>query len=499
MEKGMICFENISKTFPGVKALSDVSFSVAKGEGHALLGENGAGKSTLLNILHGIYQADTGCVYLDGSKVSFKTPNEAILAGITKVHQEINAVEDLSVGQNITLGYEIRKGVFIDRRETDRRVNAILEDLGCNFASSDMVYTLSAGEKQMLAIAKALYHNSKVISFDEPTAALTEKETVALFAIIKKLKAEGITILYVSHRLDEIFQVCERATILRDGTFVTTVNVPDVTKKDLITYMSGHEVSMTVKKEFKDFSSAEVALKVEGFSNGKQFKDVSFELHKGEILGFFGLVGAGRTELMRAIIGADPKTAGKVFFGSKEAGIRNTEDALNLGIGLLPEERKTQGFVSLMSNLDNASLSVLRAYSRHGFVQKRQLLENYNEKAVELRIHPPDPAFNTVNLSGGNQQKVILARWMSTKSSILIFDEPTKGIDVATKSEIYKLMIAVAAEGKAIIMVSSELPEIISVSDRIVVMYEGEITAVLQNDGNIKENTVLGYAMGERQ
>jgi len=495
-----IRFEHIYKSFPGVQALENVSFSIEAGEVHAILGENGAGKTTLLNILHGIYQADTGRIFLGKDEINFKSPNEAIMGGISKVHQEINAVKDLTVGQNITLGQEIMKnGIFVNYQKTDRIVNGLLEKLHCSFKSDDLVASLSAGEMQMIAIAKALYNNSKVISFDEPTASLTETETKALFSIIGELKKAGITIIYVSHRLEEIFQICDRATILRDGRYITTLNVAATTRKELITCMVGKEINADVHHTRRRLDNSRIALKVENFCNGTRFNNINFELRHGEILGFFGLVGAGRTEVMRAVFGADRKTCGNLYFEGRKVSIKNTQDALTLGIGLLPEERKTQGFVDLMSNLDNTSLSVLPRYVRHGFVNRRLLVENYKTMAAELRIHPDDPYFLTVNLSGGNQQKVILARWLSTDSSILIFDEPTKGIDVATKVEIYKLMEKAIDSGKSIIMISSELPEVLSVSDRIVVMYEGNITAVLENDGTLNDNDILEYAMGETQ
>ncbi len=495
-----IRFEHIVKTFPGVKALSDVSFTIREGEVHALLGENGAGKSTLLNILHGIYQADEGHLYLKDKEVCFRSPNEAILGGILKVHQEINTVKDLTVAQNITLGYEkTRNRFFVDYGYTNKSVNEVLDRLHCTFRAEDLVSSLSAGEMQMIAIARALYYNATVISFDEPTASLTEKETNALFSIIGELKAQGITILYVSHRLEEIFRICDRATVLRDGKYITTVNVSDITRDELITYMAGHEVKSNIDKNHRSFAADPVLMEVKGFSSGKKFRNVSFDLKKGEILGFFGLVGAGRTEVMRAILGADPKDEGTVVFEGRPVNIRNTQDALKLGMGLLPEERKTQGFVNLMTNMENASLSALDKYTSRGFVNKKKLLENYKEKAKDLRIHPENPEFLTVNLSGGNQQKVILARWLSTDSKLLVFDEPTKGIDVATKVEIYRLMMKAVEQGKSIIMISSELSEVLQVSDRVIVMYEGEITAVLENDGHLMENTVLSYAMGEKQ
>lgn len=492
-----INFKNVSKIFPGVKALQNISFNIKKGEVHALLGENGAGKSTLLNILHGIFPPSDGQIYLFDQEVKFKNPKEAILKGISKVHQEINSVKDLTVGQNITLGYEkVKRKVFVDYVSTNDTVNEILNKLNCDFRAQDLTGSLSAGQLQMIEIAKALFHHSKIISFDEPTASLTDKETRTLFRIIKELKAQGYTVLYVSHRMEEIFEICDRATILRDGQFIETLNVCDTNRKELVNLMAGHKVESGCHVIREGLDKAPELLRVENFS-GNRFNNVSFNLKKGEILGFFGLVGAGRTETMRALFGADAKIHGKVYLNNKEINISNTADAVKLGFGLLPEERKTQGFINLMSNAQNVALTSIRNYEKNGFVQMDLINKNFKTKVEELRIRPNDPNFMTKNLSGGNQQKIVLARWLSTDANILIFDEPTKGIDVSTKEEIYKLMNRAIEQGKSIIMISSELKEILTVSDRVVVMYEGEITKVLDNDGTNKEETILNYALGE--
>ena len=377
MEKS-IEFRQIGKQFSGVRVLKDISFSVCKGEVHALLGENGAGKSTLLNILHGVYQEYEGSIWLNGSQVSFKNPNEAIRKGrIVKVHQEINVVRDLTVGQNVTLGYEPHHGMIVDYRTLNRTVNEILDRLKCDFRAEDMASRLTAGGMQMLAIAKALFHKAEVISLDEPTASLTTGETAELFKIIRELKESGITIIYVSHRLEEIFQICDRATILRDGAYITTLNVGDISRETLIRHMVGRDVNAVASRMRESCVRDEVVLKVQGLSRKGVFEDVSFELRKGEILGFAGLVGAGRTEVMRAIFGADAKTAGHIFLKGREAAIHNTQDALRLGIGLLPEERKTQGFINMMSNIDNAALSSLEKYLTNHFVDERK-----NERTI---------------------------------------------------------------------------------------------------------------------
>ena len=471
-------FKQIGKQFSGVRVLKDISFCVAKGEVHALLGENGAGKSTLLNILHGVYQEYEGGIWLEGNKISFKNPNEAIRKGhIVKVHQEVNVVRDLTVGQNITLGYEPHHGIMVDYRTLNQSVNQILDRLKCGFRAEDMASRLTAGEMQMLAIAKALFHNAQVISLDEPTASLTTGETASLFKIIRELKDSGITIIYVSHRLEEIFQICDRATILRDGAYITTLEVGKINRETLIRHMVGRDVNAVASRMRESCVQDEVVLKVEGLSRKGVFEDISFELKKGEILGFAGLVGAGRTEVMRAIFGADAKHAGNIYLKGKEVNIRNTQDALRLGIGLLPEERKTQGFVNMMTNIDNTALSSIEKYLTNRFVDDRKKRKNYLKYENELNINPKKPDYLTQNMSGGNQQKVVIAKWLVRDCDILIFDEPTRGIDVGAKSEIYHLMNELATSGKSIIMISSELPEILRMSDRVLVMCEGRKTA----------------------
>ncbi|MDO4977275.1 MAG: sugar ABC transporter ATP-binding protein [Eubacteriales bacterium] len=494
-------FVKINKSFPGVHVLKDISFSVKEGEIHALIGENGAGKSTLLNILHGVYGDYEGDVLLHGKKVSFKNANDAIKNGnISKVHQEIMVVEELTVGQNVTMGYEPKKGPFIDFTKMHNDVDEILEELNCNFRSRDIVRTLTAGQKQMIAIAKAIYHHSNIISFDEPTAALTSKETEALFAVIRKLKKDGITILFVSHHLDELFELCDRASVFRDGEFVTTLTMAESNEDELIHAMVGRSVSSVASRLAPSRATDEVVLKVDGLTDitHNKFKDVSFELHKGEILGFYGLVGAGRTEVMRVLVGADPKLQGDIYLKNIKIPTNwNSTKALSRGIGMLSEDRKTTGFNKLATNIQNIAISSLEKYMTAGFftndAKKRKNAEHFFE---ELDINPKIPDYMTVNMSGGNQQKVILAKWMSTDIDIIIFDEPTKGVDVAAKAEIYRLMEELVAEGKSLIVVSSELPEAMGLSDRLIVMSEGRITKVLENREEFDQDAILNYAIG---
>lgn len=489
-------FKQIFKRFPGVNVLKNVSFSIKKGEVHALLGENGAGKTTLLNILHGVYTDYEGDILLNGQKAAFKNPNDAIIHGrLSKVHQEVNIVRDLTVGQNVTLGYEPAHAGWVNYRKLNNTVNGILQQLKCDFRSEDMADKLTAGQMQMIGIAKALFHKSSVISLDEPTASLTARETQALFEIIEELREAGITVIYVSHRLEEIFQICDRATILRDGEFVATLNVSEINREDLIHHMVGRNVNAVASRTRTDLVRDNVVLEVKGLCRQGVFSDIDFTLKQGEILGFFGLVGAGRTEVMRVLFGADKKTSGNVFFKGKPVNIRNTQDALKLGVGLLPEERKSQGFIKFTTNTDNATLSCLEKFTTNGFVDSAKRRKNYIQSVKNLNITPGDPDFLTQNMSGGNQQKVILARWLSTDVEVLIFDEPTKGIDVAAKAEIYKLMEQIAANGKSIIVISSELPEVMGISDWIIVMCEGRKTAELDKK-DFQEHAILNYAMG---
>lgn len=489
-------FQKISKNFPGVRVLDNVSFSIRKGEIHALLGENGAGKSTLLNILHGVYTDYAGDVYLNSQKVWFKNPHDAIVNGkISKVHQETNIIKDMTVGQNVALGYEPNTARFVNNAAMNRTVNVILQRLKCRFKAEDSAASLSAGEMQMVAIAKALFHSSEVISLDEPTASLTINETEALFHIIRELKGLGITIIYVSHRLEEVFRICDRATILRDGQCVTTLDVANTTREEIIQKMVGRNVSAIASRLQERRVQPVDVLEARNISSKDAFKNVSFHLRKGEILGFSGLIGSGRTEVMRAIFGADRITEGQVLVHGKPVRFRSTKDGLRHGIGLIPEERKTQGFVKFFNNIDNMALAGLRRFVKMGFVNEDLKAKNCGYYMKELNIVPRKPEFLTQNMSGGNQQKVILAKWLSTDVEILIFDEPTRGVDVAAKAEIYRLMENLLAEGKSIIVVSSELPEVMGLSDRIYVMCDGRITAELTPE-QFGEETLLNYAMG---
>lgn len=490
----MIRFDKIQKKFPGVHALKDISFSIRKGEIHALIGENGAGKSTLLNILHGVFKATSGNIYIDGEEANFSSPVEALKFGIAKVHQEVHMVKYLTVGQNIALGFEEQRRGALDYRRIYFKADKILEQLGCKFRSADSIDGLSVGELQMIAIAKSLYHEARVISFDEPTASLSIAETERLFEIIEELKGKGITIIFISHKLDEIFQISDRITILRDGGYIETAEVGSITKEELIKKMVGRDVSRYAVRTKPRCVQQDVVLEVRQLC-GNGFENISFQLYKGEILGFSGLVGAKRTDIMRTIFGIDEKLSGEVLINGKTVEIKNPEMGVRNGIGLISENRKAEGFISTMTNAMNMGFASIKKFEK---LYLREILINKNffkyGEAVHLNIMNPEHL--TKDLSGGNQQKVIIAKWLASDVDILIFDEPTKGVDVGAKAELYGLMEECVASGKSIIMVSSELPEVIGMSDRIIVVKEGRITAHIDKE-EFSETIILSHALGE--
>jgi ribose transport system ATP-binding protein len=489
-----IKFDHIVKRFGDNTVLKDINFSIKKGEIHALIGENGAGKSTLLNILHGVYNEYDGKLIIEGNEVKFKDVHDAIKFGVSKVHQEINLIPELTVAQNITLGSEPKKGLFVDYKKINMDARKVMEKLDCNFKATDLVKDLNAGQMQLVLIAKALYHNARLISFDEPTSSLTDKETKKLFEIIADLKSKGITILYVSHRLDELFKICDKITILRDGTYIKTADVNDITKDELIKNMVGRDVSAYAVRKKERCVQKEVALEVKNLESIGVFEEISFEIRKGEILGFAGLVGAKRTEVMRAMFGADKKNKGDVFLNGKKINTSHPYHSVKNGIGLIPEERKTQGFVKYRTNFENMSLSNLDKFSSAGFIDYRKIKKNAEEYTRKLNINPKDINYLTEGLSGGNQQKVIIGKWLTTDSEVLVLDEPTKGVDVGAKAEIYELIEELVHSGKSIILVSSELPEIIGLCDRVIVMKDGKKMAEL-NQNELSEETIMKHAM----
>ncbi|HGE71744.1 TPA: sugar ABC transporter ATP-binding protein [Candidatus Poribacteria bacterium] len=487
--------ENISKTFYGTHALTNVNFEVRKGEIHALLGENGAGKSTLLNILSGAFPSDSGDIYLCGKKINIKTPLEAKKLGINKVSQELQLIPELSVGQNICLGSEPMSKLLktIHWSKLHQQANRILSMLGADFESRDPVSGLSTAQMQIVEIAKALKEKSVVLALDEPTSSLTFVEIERLFKILKELRNSGTAIIYVTHRLDEVFEIADRVTVLRDGKYMGTFNVKEVSKSFLIKLMVGREIAEEIRPTLKK-NIGEVILEVRDVPSKGNFK-ASFYLRKGEILGFAGLVGAGRTELIRKIFGADFRKGGIIFLRNKKIKIKSPRDAVRNGIAFLPEDRKRQGFVPLLTNCSNICLPQLPSLSLFGIMRRNKMAKRAFEVINALRIVPPDIEKPTRDLSGGNQQKVVLGKWLSPKYQIMIFDEPTRGIDVGAKAEIHKLMHDLASEGRSIIMISSELSEILLMSDRIIVMREGKIMGELMRE-EASEEKLLKLAMG---
>jgi len=471
--------KNIKKSFSGVAALKNAELELNKGEVVALMGENGAGKSTLMKILTGIYSKDEGTVTFEGKEVEYKSVSESEEAGIAIVHQELNMMNDLTVAQNLFIGKERKKGFFIDDAKMAGDAKELFKKLNVDINPNVKIGNLTVGKQQMVEIAKAISTNAKVIVFDEPTAALTDSEIEELFKVINDLRAKGTGIIYISHRMDEINVISDRVIVMRDGEYVGTLVTKECTKDDIIKMMVGRTVFMEPKTKSDVGADAEVVLKCENLNRGKHVKDVSFELRKGEILGFSGLMGAGRTEVARLIFGADPMDSGKIFIHGKEVSIKSTKDAVNAGIGYLSEDRKRFGLLVDKSVEENTCLSSLEKFTKGLFIDGAKS-KTVSEKYVkELKTKTPSVSQIIKKLSGGNQQKVVIAKWLVKDSEILIFDEPTRGIDVGAKSEIYDLMERLVKEGKSIIMISSELPEVLRMSDRVVVMCEGRITGCL--------------------
>ena len=475
----LLTMKNIKKSFSGVAALKNAELELNKGEVVALMGENGAGKSTLMKILTGIYSKDEGTVTFEGKEVEYKSVSESEEAGIAIVHQELNMMNDLTVAQNLFIGKERKKGIFIDDAKMAGDAKELFKKLNVDINPNIKIGNLTVGKQQMVEIAKAISTNAKVIVFDEPTAALTDSEIEELFKVINDLRAKGTGIIYISHRMDEINVISDRVIVMRDGEYVGTLVTKECTKDDIIKMMVGRTVFMEPKTKSDVGADAEVVLKCENLNRGKHVKDVSFELRKGEILGFSGLMGAGRTEVARLIFGADPMDSGKIFIHGKEVSIKSTKDAVNAGIGYLSEDRKRFGLLVDKSVEENTCLSSLEKFTKGLFIDGAKS-KTVSEKYVkELKTKTPSVSQIIKKLSGGNQQKVVIAKWLVKDSEILIFDEPTRGIDVGAKSEIYDLMERLVKEGKSIIMISSELPEVLRMSDRVVVMCEGRITGCL--------------------
>ncbi len=491
----LVRMTGIEKRFPGVHALRSVQFDLQAGEVHALMGENGAGKSTLMKIMSGIYQPDGGEIRLDGQVVTVAGPRAAQAMGIGIIHQELALMNDLTVAQNIFIGREPRTRFgLLDEAALNRAAQAIFDGMNVQIDPLAEVRTLSVARQQMVEIAKALSYKSRLLIMDEPTAALNERETAELFTIIRRLRSEGVGIVYISHKMDEIRRISDRVTVMRDGAYVGTVQSADTPIATIISMMVGRDLDNT-GVDIPDLSDAPVALQVQGLNRGRHVRDVGFTLKKGEILGFAGLMGAGRTEVARVIFGADPRDSGDIIVNGTPRNIRSPRDAVAAGIGYLSEDRKHFGLalgLDVRTNIAMASLD--RFGSKIGVVNDTALARIARDYIAQLAIRTPSDQQEVRLLSGGNQQKVVIAKWLLRNCDILIFDEPTRGIDVGAKAEIYRLLQTLASQGKAVIVISSELPEVLRLSHRIAVMCEGRLTGILPGGAATSQEEIMRLA-----
>lgn len=492
MSETIVSMEHISKSFPGVKALDDVRFDLRSGEVMALLGENGAGKSTLMKILSGVYTRDGGSMEIFGKEYGDLNPKLAQEVGVAIIHQELNMCKHLSVAENMYLGREKTRGVMLSNSEMEAEAKAILDELNIGLEPQQIVGDLPVSKQQMVEIAKALSTNARILIMDEPTSALTAREIEDLFRIIKDLKAKGCGIVYISHRLEELQHIVDRVTIMRDGRYITSMNFQNVTMDEMIAHMVGREI----KEKFPRVSceKGKKVLEVKHLNAGPMVRDVSFDLYEGEIVGFAGLMGAGRTETTRAIFGVDPKTGGEIILDGREVKIYKPEDAIKAGIVLAPEDRKKDGLCTKLSIRHNIALPNLDLIcSKLGVVSSTKEQEMCSRVVKELKVKTPNVEVSAGNLSGGNQQKIVVGKWLARDSRVVIFDEPTRGIDVAAKVEIYNLMNDLKKQGIAVMFVSSEMPEVMGIADRIIVMCDGRITGELSAQ-EATQNQILTYA-----
>ncbi|UCD37154.1 MAG: sugar ABC transporter ATP-binding protein [Fidelibacterota bacterium] len=486
--------QHIRKTFPGVVALDEVHFELRRGEVHVLLGENGAGKSTLVKILSGAYQKTSGRIVLHGRETEIHNPHHAQELGIGIIYQEFNLVPQLSAVDNIFLGREqhLPSGL-IDQKRLAAAAQEVLDELGVKIDTRCPVGELGVAQQQMVEVAKALSQDAKILIMDEPTSALTEHEIKQLFTAIRQLKTQGVSIIYISHRLEELFEIGDRVTVLRDGKYIGTEQISDVTKSQLITMMANRELKAHFPKE--KAARGDEVLKVSGLVRKGALDDINFSLYRGEVLGIAGLLGSGRTELARALFGIDRMDAGQIFINGKPEKIGSPKQAIDLGIGFLTEDRKSQGLIMALTVKDNICLPSVAEFARLGFVDGRAENEAADRFVRDLRIKTPGLNQQVMYLSGGNQQKVVISKWLCCQADILIFDEPTRGIDVGSKVEIYQLMNQLTARGAAIMMISSELPEILGMSDRIAVMSRGSIVGEF-SAGEATQESILQCALG---
>lgn len=469
--------KGITKRFPGVLALDEVDLDIYPGEVLALVGENGAGKSTLMKVLSGVYKADAGSVLIQGKPVEINGPLDSRALGISIIFQELSVLNNMDIAENIFVGREKARRGFVDKKAQHREAALLLERVGLNIDTNMKTHRLSTAQKQMVEVAKALSLNSRLIIMDEPTSSLTDAETIKLFEIIQKLKDEGVAVVFISHRMNEIFKVSDQIAVMRDGAMVDLMVTKEVDEQQVIGAMVGREVTDIFVKETAPIG--EVALEVRNLSTKGFLKDISFHVRAGEIVGFAGLVGAGRSEVMRALLGIDPRESGEIFIHGKPVIVENPIDALKAGLGFVPEDRKEQGLILKMSVKANTSIAALDSVADGWFINRERETELTEEYIDKLQVKTPSHEQKVMNLSGGNQQKVVIAKWLATNPTVLILDEPTRGIDVGAKKEIHALMSEMAVSGVAIVMISSELPEILGMSDRIYVMHEGRLKGEL--------------------
>ena len=495
MGEVLIRMEGIEKRFPGVHALNQCHFELRAGEVHALVGENGAGKSTLMKIIGGIYHKDAGHIYLNGGEVEIQNPRQAQHLGISIIHQELNLMPHLTVAQNIYIGREPRGKVnfVVDDKTTNKQADGLFEMLSLDLDPDTKVSDLTVAKQQMIEIAKALSFNAKILIMDEPTAALTDSEIEDLFTIIRQLRQNGVGIVHISHRLEELKLIADRVTVMRDGRMIDTLLTEEASIDKIISLMVGRIIFESAP-EIPENPSEEVVLEVRNLNLGKALRKVNFNLKKGEILGFAGLMGAGRTDVARAIFGADKIDSGEIFINGKQVQIKNPKDAVASGIGYLSEDRKRYGLALGMDVKENIVMASMKRFIRwHSWMDFKKAASRAGEMVEALNIKTPNLEQKIKFLSGGNQQKVVMGKWLTADTNILIFDEPTRGIDVGAKSEIYKLLNDLAQSGKSIIMISSELPEILRMSHRVVVMCEGRVTGILDAD-EMTQESIMKYA-----
>ena len=489
----------LSKEFPGVRALDKVNLEVLKGEVHVLMGENGAGKSTLMKILAGVYTADEGRILLSGKETVINSPLDAIHQGVNLIYQELSIAPNLTVSENIFMGSELSRRGRVDRRTQEKLSAEILMRLGAGFSPDTSAGSLSIAEQQQIEIARALNHESRVLIMDEPTAALSDRETDKLFEVVLSLKNQGISVIYISHRMNEVARIADRVSVLRDGQYIGTLEKDEIDPSKIVSMMVGrslddfykHEVNTNVRKG---------TFIVENYSDNKLVKNISFEVGAGEILGIAGLVGAGRTELARMIFGIDKPVTGNLYLDGEEIRINNPTDAIRRNIGYVPEDRKSQGLFLDMSVSDNISMNVLARLSRKGGGLPRGANDRFAKTPIkDLNIKTASPGTKVLSLSGGNQQKVLLARWLAINPKVLILDEPTRGVDVGAKSEIYRIIGELASQGVAVIFISSELPEVVGIAQRVLIMREGEMVGEIPDRKEITQENIISYATGVKE